>query len=244
MLVDADFDSRRVHGLGFAERAAFADQHTTALAQGAIQGFNDGDLAFALGAGPVRTGGKGLGVSRKQVCEVPAVAAVAVGQGLPEAAGRGRIAPAQDPSHDAPTGLFHGQPKPKLAPFTAHKCPHLIEFKRFPPPALRFFGRSRDNGGRACCAFSCQFGRLHARHAGYAHDAALRIALGQELFSLRVAGRPFGGDRRKQGLVAAGFTLVTGVPAAMPVAPNLFAAAASAKTLSLHHKRDTKFILP
>ena len=153
VLVDADFDSRRVHGLGFAERAAFADQHTTALAQGAIQGFNDGGLAFALGAGPVRTGGKGLGVSRKEVREVPAVAAVAVGQGLPEAAGRGRIAPAQDPSHDAPTGLFHGQPKPKLAPFTAHKRPHLIEFKRFPPPALRFLAAAGATAGGLAALF-------------------------------------------------------------------------------------------
>lgn len=244
MLVDADFDSRRVHGQGFAERAAFVDQYTAALAQGAIQGFNDGGLAFALGARPVRTGGKGLGVSRKQVREVPAVAAVAVGQVLPEAAGRGRIAPAQDPSHDAPTGLFHGQPKSNLAPFAAHKRPHLIEFKRFPPPALRFFWPQPGQRRAGLLRIFCQFGHRHARHAGYVHDAALRVALGQELFYLRVAGRPFGGGRRKPGLVAASFALVTGVPAAMPVALNLFAVAASAKMLSRHHERDTKFILP
>jgi len=36
MLVDANFDSRGVHGQGLAERAGFAHQHAAALAQGAI----------------------------------------------------------------------------------------------------------------------------------------------------------------------------------------------------------------
>ena len=65
MLVDADFDSRRVHRQGFTERAGFAHQHAAALAQGAVQGFDDVGLAFALGTGAVRAGGYCLGIGRK-----------------------------------------------------------------------------------------------------------------------------------------------------------------------------------
>ena len=48
MLVDANFNSRRVYGQRFAERAGFANQHAAALAQGAIQGFNVAGLAFTF----------------------------------------------------------------------------------------------------------------------------------------------------------------------------------------------------
>ena len=87
----------------------------------------------------MRTGWQCLGVGRKQVRKVPAMTAVARGQGGPEAAGRGRIAPAQHPRHDASTGAFDGQPEPYFVPPAAHKRPHLVQFKRLPVFLLRFF---------------------------------------------------------------------------------------------------------
>ena len=64
MLVDTNFDSGGVHGQAFAERAAFADQHAAALAQGAVDGFDDVGLALALGTGAVRARRQGLDISR------------------------------------------------------------------------------------------------------------------------------------------------------------------------------------
>lgn len=46
-----------------------------------------------------------------------------------------------------------------------------------------FLGRRRGGGGHAACAFFCQLGHRRARHAGHAHDAALRVAFGQHSFS-------------------------------------------------------------
>ena len=80
---------------------------------------------------------KGLRVGRKQAGEVST--AVALGQGGPETAGRSRVAPAQHPGHDAPTGTLDGQPEPDFALFVAHKGPHLIEFERLPLLALDLF---------------------------------------------------------------------------------------------------------
>ena len=87
----------------------------------------------------MRAGWQRLGVGRKQVRRIPAMPAVALGQGSPEAAGGGRIAPAQHPRHDASAGAFDGQPQPDLAPSAAHERPHFVQFKRFPTLLLRFF---------------------------------------------------------------------------------------------------------
>ena len=100
-----------------------------------------------------------------------------------------------------------------------------------------FFGRKRGKGGRAACAFFYQFGHRHARHAGCTRNAALRVALDQELFHLPVAN----GSRRrcwlKPGLVPAGFALVLGVAGRTAVAPNLFAAVRGTQVLCYHHKQ-------
>ena len=114
-------------------------EHGVALTQRAIEGFNDAGLALGFGAGAVRACWQGLGVGGKQVGEVSALAAVAFGQGLPQVPGRGRVALAQHPSHDAPAGALDGQPKPDLAPLAADKRPHLVQLKRLPAPALGLF---------------------------------------------------------------------------------------------------------
>ena len=109
------------------------------LTQGAIECFDDVGLAFALGVGSMRAGWKRLGVGRKQVRKIPAMPAVALGLGCPEAVGRGRIAPAQYPRHDASAGGFDGQPESDLVPSAAYKRPHFTQFKGFSILLLRFF---------------------------------------------------------------------------------------------------------
>ena len=68
-----------MHGQGFAEGAGLSNEHATALAQGAIDGFDDAGLAFTLGTGSVLPAGQDLGVGFPLVCEIPAMLTVALG---------------------------------------------------------------------------------------------------------------------------------------------------------------------
>ena len=128
-----------MHGQGFAEGAGLAHEHAAALAQGAIDGFDDVGLALALGTGPVLPARQHLGVGFPLVGKIPAVAVIPAGQGLPELAQRGFAPAAQRPAHDAPPGAFDRKPQPDLALFVAHEAPELIEFQDFPLLALRLF---------------------------------------------------------------------------------------------------------
>jgi hypothetical protein len=62
IIIDNYFDSGGMHNQGFAGGAGLAHEHTTALVQGAIYGFDDAGLAFTLGTGPVLPAGQHLGV--------------------------------------------------------------------------------------------------------------------------------------------------------------------------------------
>ena len=99
-----------------------------------------------------------------------------------------------------------------------------------------FFGRRRGKGGRAAYAFFYQFGHRHARHAGHAHNAALGIALDQQLFHLRVANGPRHRRRHQAGRVATRRALVLGVALTTAIAPNVFTAACGAEVLRCNHK--------
>lgn len=65
------------------------------------------------------------------------MAVIVFGQGLPEAAGRGRSAPTQHLGHDAPAGTLVSQPD--RVPFAPDEGPHFSESERFPVPLLGFF---------------------------------------------------------------------------------------------------------
>ena len=117
-----------MHGQRFTEGTGFSHEYAAALSQRAVDGLDDVGLALALGTGPVLPAGQHLGVGLPFVGEVPAVAVIPAGQGVPELA-QGRFAPAaQGPAHDASPGPFDGQPEPNLALFVAHKAPELIQF--------------------------------------------------------------------------------------------------------------------
>jgi len=191
----------------------------------------------------VRASRQGLRISGKQVGEVPARAVVASGQGLPQAAGRGGIAPAQPPSHDAPASTLDSQPEPAFTSSGAHKQPHFLEIETFPLLLLRLLRPSAGQGGARRLRFFCPLGHRPTRHARHAHDAPLRVALGQQPVHLGIAGRAFERCRHKAGLGATGFILIVGMPAAVPVAPNVFTAAASASRVSRHHTLHTHRIL-
>ena len=84
-------------------------------------------------------------------------------------------------------------------------------------------------------AFFYPLGNAHARNAGHAYDAALRIALAQQFVDLRVLHSLGHGSGHKTRLVAARFALVTGVTLAVPVPSNLVAAAFGAEVLRINH---------
>ncbi|MDJ0367074.1 hypothetical protein QMK33_18140 [Hymenobacter sp. H14-R3] len=81
----------------------------------------------------------------------------------------------------------------------------------------------------------------HARNPGCPHDAALRIALFQQLIHLRILGGFGHGRGLEASLVAARFALVAGVPLAMAIAPNLVAATFGAKMLCVNHNSSYGF---
>ena len=128
-----------MHGQGFAEGAGLAHEHAAALAQGAVDGFDDVGLALALGTGPVLPARQHLGVGLPLVGKIPAVAVIPAGQRLPELAQRGFAPAAQRPAYDAPPGAFDDEPQPDFALSVAHEAPQLIEFQDFPLLALRLF---------------------------------------------------------------------------------------------------------
>ena len=103
-----------MHGQRFAERTELAHEHAAALAQEAIDGFDDVGLALALGTGPVLPARQHLGVDFPLVGKTPAVAVIPAGQQLPELAQRGLAPATQRPTHDAPPGTFDHKPQPDL----------------------------------------------------------------------------------------------------------------------------------
>ena len=86
IIIDDYFNSSRMHFQGFTEGTGFAHEDAAALAQGAVDSFDDVGLSFALGTGPVLPAGQHLGVGFPAVGKIPAMAVVAVGQGLPKLA--------------------------------------------------------------------------------------------------------------------------------------------------------------
>ena len=132
-MVNHNFNSGLVHFQRFAERTGLAHEDPAAVAQGAVDGFDDARAAAAFGAAAVLPAGQHAHVGFPLVGEIPAVAAVTPGQSLPQPPGRGRVASARNPGHDAPAGPLDRQPQPDLVPFAAHKGPQLIEFERLPP---------------------------------------------------------------------------------------------------------------
>lgn len=134
----------------------------------------------------------------------------------------------------------HSQTLRRLRPTNVYISSSSRASQRF---CCAFFDRRRGSAGLACCAFFCQFGHGHARHAGYPHDASLRIALGQQRLDLALAGGPLGGGGHKTGLVPAPVTAVASMPTAVAIAMNLLAAAFGARVLSHYHQLYTKPIL-
>ena len=115
-----------MHGQRFTERTGLAHEHAAALAQGAVECFDNVGLALALGTGPVLPAGQHFGVGFPLVGKIPAVAVIPVGQRLPELTQRRFTSVAQRPAHDAPPGAFDHEPQPDFALFAAHKAPQLI----------------------------------------------------------------------------------------------------------------------
>jgi len=128
-----------MHGQVFAEGAELAHEHAAALAQGAVDGFDDVGLALAPSTGPVLSARQRLGDSFPLVGKIPAVAVIPAGQRLPALAQRGFAPAAQRPAHNAPPGALDRKPQPDLALFVAHEAPALIGFQDFPLLALRLF---------------------------------------------------------------------------------------------------------
>ena len=88
-----------------------------------------------------------------------------------------------------------------------------------------FFARRRGNAGLGCCAFFCQLGHRHARNARGPYDAALRVALDQQLFRLGVARGARRTRRVQIALVGARLAMVLGPPVAAAVLAHLVAGA-------------------
>lgn len=130
-----------MHADAFTERARFAHQHPTPLAQGAIEGLHDARAAAAFGAASVLPTGQNTDVAFPKVGEIPAARPAPVGgQLLPQAPGRGPAAVAEYPGHNAPAFAFDGQPAPHVVLPGAHKRLHFVQFQRRPPffsPLLR-----------------------------------------------------------------------------------------------------------
>ena len=134
MVFNYKFDTGEMHLDAFTERARFAHQHPTPLAQGAIDGLHDAGAAAAFGAAAVLPAGQNTDVAFPQVGEIPAARPAPVGgQLLPQAPGRGPAAVAEYPGHDAAAFALDGQPEPYFVLPGAHKRPHLVQFQRRPP---------------------------------------------------------------------------------------------------------------
>ena len=232
MIIDNNFNSGGVHLQAFAEGTALSHEHAAAVTQRTVDGLDDAGLSFALGARPVLVTGHDGGVGFPLIGEVPAVPPVAPGQLLPKATHRGLAPAAQRPGHDAPAGPPDGQPKPNLATFAPHKGPQLVEFEHFPV----FFRAQARQRGAIAQRFFYPLGNAHARNASHALDAALRIALAQQLVDLCVLRGLGHGNGYKTRLVAAGFALVAGMALTVPVPLNLVTAAFGAEVLRINHK--------
>ena len=189
-----------MHGQRFTEGAGFSHEYAAALAQGTVDGFDDARTAAALGASAVVPAGQYADICFPQVGEVPAMAVVTRRQRLPQAPSRGRITPAQHPSHDAPAGPFDGQPQPDLALLVADEGSHLIQFQRPPLLFLFPFGPQAGQRGWSRLRFFYPTGNPHVRDARQAGNAALRIARAQQLVHLRVLHRFGHGSRLKSGV--------------------------------------------
>lgn len=78
---------------------------------------------------------------------------IAFEQGLPEAAGYGRIAPAQHPGHDVPAGALDGQPEPDRGPFAPNEGRLSSNTSVSQSRCWAFPGHKRSKGRANCCAF-------------------------------------------------------------------------------------------
>ena len=145
-----EFDTGEMHSDTFTERARFADQHPTPLAQGAIGGLHDAHAATACGAASVLPAGQNTDVAFPKVGEIPAVWPAPVGgQLLPQAPGRGLAAVVEYPGHDAPAFALDGQPAPYFVLPGTHKRSSLVQFQRRPPffsPLLGLQARPAGSG--------------------------------------------------------------------------------------------------
>lgn len=206
-----NFDSRRVHRLQFAKESGFAHQHTAALTQGAIQGFDDVRLAFAIRVGLMRASYKCLGVGRKQVGEIPVVGALALGQG----------------------GQSHTLCR--LRPTKVHISSSSSASHFF---FCSFLGRKRGSGGEAACAFFYPTGNGYTRDTRHAGNTALRIALAQQFVDLRILHRFRHGGGGEAGLMPASLALVFGMAPGAAIAPNMFTAASGAEVLRKNHPQN------
>ena len=205
MLVNGNFDSPLVADAAFAERARTPHEHTAAVAQLAVEGFDDAGTGFADDVG---SGRQYLPVGPPLVGKVARVPVVATRQCGPQAPQGGRAPRAQHPGRDAPAGALDGQPQPDFAPLAAHERPHFVQFKVFPLPPLRPLrqatgqGRSRPQRfflpvWQSCCAPRPWRGRCC--EGSCARPATGRLG--------RIAG-PF--PRRRAGNSPGGRTLCTG----------------------------------
>ena len=226
-----------MHLDAFTKRAGLSHQHPAPLAQGAVEGLHGASTVAAFGAAPVLPAGQNPDISLPEIREVPAARPPPVGrQLLPQAPSHGRAAVTEHPGHDAPDFALDGQPKPDLALLAAHKCPHLVQLQRRPTllsPLFRLQLRQQGGGGQG---FFWPTGNRHPRHARDPHNAALGVALGQQLVYLRVAHRLDHRRRYEAGLVPAGFALIARVAVFGAVAADVSVAALGAEMLHMNHK--------
>jgi hypothetical protein len=104
-------------------------------------------------------------------------------------------------------------------------------------------GRKRGSWGEAACAFFYPTGNRHPRDACHAGNAALRVALAQQLVHLRILHRFGHGGRREAGLVPAALALVFGMAPSAAIAANVFTAASGAEVLRKNHPANLAFHL-
>ena len=72
MVFNYEFDTGEMHSDAFTERARFAHQHPTALAQRTVDGLHDARAAAAFGAAAVLPAGQSTDAAFPQVGEISA----------------------------------------------------------------------------------------------------------------------------------------------------------------------------
>ena len=98
-----------------------------------------------------------------------------------------------------------------------------------------FLLRRRGRQGAGICAFFCQAGHRHARNTRDPHNAALRVALGQQPVHLRVAGSTRHSRGHQPRLVPTSRAAVAGMAVACPVPLKVNAGALGANSRRSYH---------